>query len=400
MNLPPVQVQQKIYGTYLVLAKNLAYFVQGLEKVNRKAAKMKVEPLTLGPKVKTITPNGDIAYEVTVFGEPVQIEGYRFVATLEHTPKLNIIKVVPGQNPVTLSNYLTASNRNCDFCHSNRDRKNTYIIVDEQGEFKQVGGQCLKQFMGDIARKLAKLRFEMYDALDLCNASPRGLNGGYSAYDVQTVVLAAASLTNRFGYQKADRNDSTADWIRRALFGHLLPYQTPGGIDPKDYITAVREPTQADVALAENALAWFNSLTEEDIYKSNFLTNLWPFIKADYITSKSVALTAALIPAYLSSVARSEKEATRKPSEWIGTVGEKLFVPEAEVVYAQTVAGRYGVSTITKAADPCGNVVSWFHQGAALNRGEKVAVAGRVKAHDDYKGRKTTTLTRVTVDLL
>lgn len=86
-------------------------------------------------------------FVLDVEGE-AKVNGWRFVATVEHTEAGNIIRAF--DNTVEIPERYRTSEAVCEHCNSKRRRKDTYLIVNESGEFKQVGKSCLKDFTNGL----------------------------------------------------------------------------------------------------------------------------------------------------------------------------------------------------------------------------------------------------------
>ena len=81
-------------------------------------------------------------------------------------------------------------------------------------------------------------------------------------------------------------------------------------------------------------------------------------------------------------------------SEWIGEEGEKVKDIVAEIISIYGYEGRWGyTSNITfKSGD---NIIKWSTStNIVYNVGDKVKIAGTVKAHEEYNNEKYTRLTR------
>ena len=94
-------------------------------------------------------------YTVELNGEPPRVEGYEFVAKVEHTEEGNIINFAPNvQNKDVPEAYRTVVQA-CDVCKEKRERNNTFILKllkddvqrfpdKKSGDFIMVGSGCLK----------------------------------------------------------------------------------------------------------------------------------------------------------------------------------------------------------------------------------------------------------------
>ena len=104
-------------------------------------------------------------FEMTI--APVSLAGWTFVATLDHASEAGVIlRTVPGQTvPVS---YRTASN-GCDHCHAKRNRIETFVVRHEDGTHKQIGRQCVRDFLGmdpTHAARMAEFAISLGEALD------------------------------------------------------------------------------------------------------------------------------------------------------------------------------------------------------------------------------------------
>lgn len=376
-------------------------FLDALEKINKKALKYKVPPLEIKSKTKEHKNVEGISipcYRITFFGEPLRIKGWQFCAVLEHTPNgKNILRAVPGKYDPKFSEYLNASNRECDYCHTNRDRNYTYLIKNiETGELKRVGGSCLQHYVGDEGVKLAKLSFNLDDYIfdkfsddeDVNNGSEiqkRGIN----ARDVDTVLGIALYWIDLYGYQGANDTGKipTSNLIWKTL--------TFDNITPEEHSEAFSNVQKQHVKI-ENIKKWINGMSTEEIKNSPYFQSVKSILDADFVSYKSMGLMASLPYSYTKNLERQEISKNKKPSEYIGSIGEKIGPINVKIVGTYTGQGMYGSYQIVRMQDVNGNLLMWFNTGKEnLEDGKNYEVRGTVKKHEDYKDTKTTVLTRV-----
>src|SRR5664279_593950 len=86
-------------------------------------------------------------YEVYVSHPQVKLNGWQFVARIDHSQDTgNIVRVVPGQS---LPPRYRDTAPICEHCFVKRFRRDSFVLTcTETGESKQVGSQCLKDFTG------------------------------------------------------------------------------------------------------------------------------------------------------------------------------------------------------------------------------------------------------------
>lgn len=88
-----------------------------------------------------------------------------------------------------------------------------------------------------------------------------------------------------------------------------------------------------------------------------------------------------------------EKEPSH--SEWVGEVGERIKKVSVKLLGVYGFTGRYGYSQVVKFEDENRNVFTWFTAvNIPIEVGATCKLSGIIKKHDEYKGEKTTVLTR------
>jgi hypothetical protein len=387
-------------------------FLQQLEKVNKKCINYKLPTLKILSKEKKVLKKGDKEYpyfEIKLQGQPVRMNGWSFYATIEHGPSGNNIRFVPGLYDERIKNYINAS-RSCDFCKSNRDRNNTYIVINQEtDEIKQVGGQCLQKYIGNEAKKLAKFYFsimpyflESFDD-EQFGEGGGGFRRGSTVFDVDSVLPAAVAITRQVGgYKKADDSMSTAMLVKMVL--DLIPLPDSRYADAS-YIANIRSlydtgknPTQADKDKATKIIEWFNNLPD-DQKDSAYMASLESIIQSDMVSVRSIGILCSIVSAYdraMSQQASTSAASQQKVSNHVGSVGAKIPQTKVEVVYTAIKDSTYGEYQLVKMVDDSGNVYTWFNTGAKrLDNNAQYNITGTVKKHDSFNNVKSTVLTRV-----
>jgi len=82
-------------------------------------------------------------------------------------------------------------------------------------------------------------------------------------------------------------------------------------------------------------------------------------------------------------------------SEWVGEVGKRLKDIPVTLVSVHGFEGKYGYSQVVKFEDENKNIYIWF-TGVEIKvePGESCFLTGTVKDHSEYKGERSTVLTR------
>lgn len=404
----PQTNEKAAYGIYDIPFSRWNEFQIALDKVNKKAIKYGIKPLTISSKEKIdIThknPNALFpiyAWHITLEGEPIKIKGWEFLASLEHSSTNgNVIRFVPGKEEPRVKQYVKASHRNCDFCHSQRDRLNTYIVRNtETSDLKQVGGQCLQKYIGDTARKLARFSFSMANIIDELMDDERGFSGGGTpTFDARTALAASILTIKAHGYTSnavaQDRGiPATSTYLKCGLFGWCPSREFEK--DFRELLDVMQKPSAEYFKQADDMIKWFNDLPEEQ-KSSSYMISIGSIIDADMVTGKSIGLIASLPASYHRYMNGVKQRAEEKPSSHVGSIGIKIPSTKVKCVYAQNHDGMYGSYQLVKFVDDIGNVYTWFNTGRNdMETGSFYEIIGTVKKHDDYQGKKQTILTRV-----
>ena len=149
---------------YKIPIENWGKLQEDIERLNKKADKLGCERIRL-TVVRTVDlPEDDDLhsghgagnsryhrfYEVTVEGKAPSLNGWRLAAVLQHLTDdqgqaQTLVRSVPGE--VIPETYQAAPNW-CDHCKADRYRTDTFVVIGENGVTKQVGRQCLRDFLG------------------------------------------------------------------------------------------------------------------------------------------------------------------------------------------------------------------------------------------------------------
>ena len=95
-------------------------------------------------------------------------------------------------------------------------------------------------------------------------------------------------------------------------------------------------------------------------------------------------------------LAKNEKPSI---SEWVGEIGDHIKNEKVTLKRKGSFSGRYGLTNVYTFENEIGSIYTWF-TSTLLNKetGETFYIKGTIKKHDEYKGVKTTVLTRVKVE--
>jgi hypothetical protein len=415
----PEELTPAYKDTYNIKAIIFPALEEKIGKLNRKAARLHVPAITLvvekeffeerkdpenpkGPKIR------EKYYTVKVEGQAPQVRGYKFMATIEHKEGGNIIRTVPGEeNNPEIRNFYEAHPDYCDHCHKVRRRNDTFIIKNiETGQLRQIGRNCLADFLGGMDPKQILWYFSLRTMIGRVVGEASEESGRFGRaeliVDTATVLNIAAKLIQEFGYTKRADEEfgrwSTSSMVRFAIFDRLPKDPSEQQIKVKDIATSIagRGPTPETQQLVNDAVNWFNSLPDEEKQNSEFYHNIDVLLNSKDVSPRDIGYVVALFPAYYRAQG-VKRERESKSNEWIGIVGNKLAPTKVKCTNVQKIQTDFGTTEITRMEDEKGNSLVWFNSGHAygLADGEEATIEGTIKKHDEYKGRKQTILTRV-----
>jgi hypothetical protein len=350
--------------------------------------------------------------EVEVLGQAPRYAGWTFVATLAWDGDNVVIRKIDGLDVDTTAARPNLKPLWCDHCNTARDRNETYLLVSDTGEFKQVGSTCLREFLG-VEVNLHLIGFNPYEG---CDSSNRYAPSRYATLQVLQDTLAivraygwlsASAAYNHGGTSTKSRLAEAYEDHRTEVAGRSTPAQ--------EYREAIaREYREGDEALAAEILNWVrNVLPTTSEYAQNLraavgepetgtLVDGTQFVRNTF-RRDNLGLVVSAVTGYQRW---TEKETARKVetantlNEYVGTVKDRLRDLHLTVTSTRWISSDYGTSLLVVLRDEAGHAFKWFASNApqALETvGQQVVLDGTVKKHEEYNGRKSTVLTRCSV---
>jgi hypothetical protein len=352
----------------------------------RAAAKGYTGNVTITGTPVTVTEKGYAGLPVTqhfidteITGEPPCYEGWTFVARVEFDRDSGMVVYgAPGAEPVNRDQVRPSE---CDHCHTSRYRKYIYIVTRD-GQQLQVGSTCISDFLGvNIS--------PVWVSTDASDYAP-DISGPRMepVYDVDTVLAYAWAAIQAFGYYR------TSD-------PYPTKYAVLDAIDPRDKkaretADAIRPHVGDAVAHAAKVRAWI--LSGEFTGNSDFVSNLKGICKGEFVKIKNFGF---LVYAPMAWSRAQEKEVQRKQeqdellNEWNGAVGDKLTVT-VTLKSIRPIPGEWGTTDLYTFTGDDKRVYKWFSSRTIWTEvnDEQIVITGTVKELDEYKGKKSTVLTR------
>ena len=239
----------------------------------------------------------------------------------------------------------------CDHCGYDRARKQSFILLNPEGEYMVVGHTCMKDFTGHTV-SLAQANLMAEDLVEYKKPT--------DIYDAELmVVLANASaLTLAEGYVKAGSDGSTRNKVLDSF------------ADPQNKQIEITEHAWD---LAGRTLSWLSGLEDS---KSDYLANLY----AAYAAGRPSRRTFGLICSAPAAYQRQEgRQAVRKAVEYkdayLGPVGakvasklssadrkkgvERIEPTTVKVLGVSSFEGFYGLTYFVRMVTTDGVKVTW-----------------------------------------
>ena len=269
-------------------AENMEKFEAQIAKLSARSVKLGMDPIkpfVFSHEEKAV-PNSTRThrvYSVMLTAEAPRLNGWTFVARLDHANETGtIIRMVPNTGIELPVAYRHAETR-CDHCGVNRYRRDTFVVRSDEGQFKQVGSTCLADFLGHDPQKIAK-RAELLSYAYECGRGYERFVGG----DMRYISLEAFL-------------QDTAYFCRtRGFVSGKTAYET-GAVSTKNRVlhsinggeyceqTFVNDE---DKALAAEALEVAQAITEP---RNDYEHNLSVIANATMIEPRSAGVAAAIV---------------------------------------------------------------------------------------------------------
>lgn len=354
------------------------------------------------------------ALKVEVIGKAPRLNDFTLIAAIEHGHELgNIVHCFPGQEcPVEYRDVVPL----CEHCGYSRKRSQTYVLRNENGEYIQIGRNCLADFVRSADSINNLLGF--YEALASFDAFMGKLQENsdneksgrspeyYSVH--QLLELTCCVIDNsKLGYFVSKKMG-----FEKGLRPTVYDVEHIVNKNPH-FVHFPKMVTEENKQEAQAAIDWILGLfraykqsgedkeTAESL--SDYLYNLGILVSEEWVRFNKLGMVCSLIGAHRRHLESQQKKVEekaegKKESEHVGTVGQR---EEFVLVLKKSLAyeGSFGTTFINLLEDGMGNMFKWTTssetiEGVDLNEGEVYKIVAMVKEHAEYKGIKQTVITR------
>ena len=377
--------------TYKINIKNMGEFEVLVEKLNKRAVKCGVNDITYEVKKEYFENKDGIVNkfnDVVVKYEDIKIDGYKVIATICHTyGNGNIVRLAPNVDDVDKKYY--SIDGLCEHCHTNRRRKETVLLQDEDGNIIQVGKTCLKDFLGHNVND--KLRY--LDKIDIFEHEVIGMDcyiSGIRYISVEKILQLSNALIKKYGYIKTTdeygyRNDDcTKDLVYRV-------YEETSDKTLTDDLKRIKEEVFSENYKDDEVQVMIDYLNN-DLSQSNYIQNLRLLANEEYIDQKDLGYLVSL-PAYYH---RNNKP-DQSGSEWVGEEKQRITI-DVTLNKIRGYETMYGYMSVLEFIDGDGNILIWkTTKDVELHVGDKKTIVCTIKNHDEFRGVKQTNILRVVV---
>jgi len=332
-------------------------------------------------------------HEIEVKGEAPKFNGWRFLATIQHTEEGNILSTIP-EAPEVAAKYREC-NPWCDHCQIMRQRNDTFIVEHEETkEQKQVGSTCIKDFLGhNSPEKVASMAELYFGFMNLCGEAEslewgRGSSGPYR-FSLEHFLPYVVHSINERGYVSRKEEKESVDGRASTATIAFNTFRPGRGVEHYS-------PLQEEIDFAQAARDYvLTSLEGKE--RNDFEHNLFTIAKLSGIEIRNTGIASYIVQYYRKHLEQEETNKARKLGNFVGTVGERLRGLQLKAVKISSFENMYGVQWVNKLVDDSGNWFTWITSTQSFEIGEGVILDGTVKKHEEYKGLKSTLLTRCKV---
>ncbi len=340
-------------------------------------------------------------HKISIEGEPPKFAGWTFLGTLDHwtIDGAVLVKTVPSH---TIPKQYYEATPECGHCNKIRRRKDTFVLQNESGEYKQVGRMCLKDFLGHDPSRIALHLTRIFELVDELESDYYGGGGGHIVYSydlervlaLTTAIIRTCSWVARSAAKKVGTT-STAEHVMSILNPPKTPDRSYKAFRKEVY---ENHDTEKDVNEAKKAITW----VEDQETTNEYMHNIKAIAKAGVVNWKTVGYACSIIAAYQRAEERlrlKEIERKTRKNEWVGTEKERLEIT-VKVTGVQYIDGYYGTTTLHKMVDEKGRTIVWFASGSKKNdleAGKKYRITATIKKHDEYNDWKQTIVNRAKI---
>ncbi|MHB8509497.1 MAG: nucleoside triphosphate pyrophosphohydrolase family protein [Candidatus Dormibacteria bacterium] len=281
---------------YLISADGLA----ALEaRVMRLARQRRIPSPALRARPASARQGKDMFWVTVVPAPTPRLGDYELVGVVEHRASGNALRALAQ---VDIRPYQSAA-PTCDHCQADRKRNETFIVMGRGGVLRQVGRQCLREYV-DASTADAAEAIAVADLLRVAIGSAEDWDEQDGARDgrihLPTFLTYVAEVAMRDGWVSASEAKKSGG---KATFHVALAVMPPRG-------DAGWEPREAARSVAHRALDWVRDLGPQD---NDYVDRLRGTCEVELVAVKDAGIAASLMWAYRERGRLKLKEAEAPP---------------------------------------------------------------------------------------
>lgn len=351
--------------------------------------------------------------EVFVEGTYV-INGWHFVGTIDFTENGNIIRLADSSYEGKIPARYLHTPKICEHCGKIRNRKDTYLIASDEGEFKQVGSSCLLDYTHGLdADECADIMSCLNKVMNLSNFdfdADSFMGDGFTSNGVSmnrsTVLGIVYDYVRQYGYQRMSEGKGTAQDIMTMLWH---------GMDDEEMTRRYESLKPVSEEQLKEVDDFARNYFDSD---NDYMRNASLAWSKDSIEYRDFGLVSSFANTFFKEKDKEAQKAQKMAqlnNEYVGNIGDRITikVKSARVLY--TKYSSFGSTYVQELTDTDGHVYIWSTQdvincylngGVVNDEGKPVTnedgtldLKATVKAHNEYKTIKQTVITRGTVQI-
>jgi hypothetical protein len=343
------------------------------------------------------------ASEVTLTApEHLGLPGYSLLARVDRLPDGSpLIARTPGTEDTPIPEVVDALY--CDHCRHRRRRNETFLVNGPTG-IRQVGRNCLRDFLGaDPAALLWWSRWLKEQATYMGEAR------GERLWPTGWALLTASRVASRIGYMSARRADELMEERGRGRpqttrgrvedYGHDLADASKDRKAAKA-VEAFEEEFPDDDGAHRLFAATAGAINDLTGREGEWQANILSICGQDAIRPRHLGVAVSAVILGLKAIDAPTRKAT-VISHYLGAIGDKVTV-EGRIERLIHTDGQYGARTGVKVRADGADLIWWaskYIDDLDLPVDTAIRIKGTVKRHevDRYTNRETTGLTRARI---
>lgn len=313
---------------------------------------------------------------------PMLPGGYRLVAVVSSVEGNPIVTRLRDTDEIDLPSRIDPSV--CDYCRKRRTRNNTFFVwSEEKKELRQVGGDCMEDFLGHDPYKVLAFVQAFADVEEEMSFD--------ADFSQRTSDLRLVSFLTLVAYLSEKNGFVTKSEAEESLYDGKYPKEATSNA-AVDLFRALNQSkvewpaSDRHAKVAKDAIAWALDLSGEREFERNLKT----IASATMIPLKFAGLAAYVVGGFLKKKSKLQTASALKPVQDRGFVGklEERQIFKGLLVSVKRYESDYG-ATFYHTISVGGDVVVW-KGSKSIERATCVQNAEEMSLYLDIRGQYRT----------